>query len=266
MKFGKAVVKYRVPILVIAVILLIPSVIGMASTRINYDMLTYLPEDMDTVIGQNALLDDFGKGAFSFLIVEDLPDREVSALKRKIEAVEHVETVLWYDSLFDISVPKELLPTELYQVFNTENATMLAVFFDTSTSSDDTMDAIREIRSVAGRQCFVSGMSALVTDLKDLCEREEPVYVAIAVVLACLAMMIFMDNWIVPFVFLLSIGMSILLNLGTNYFLGEISYLTKALSAVLQLAVTMDYSIFLWHSYNEQRELCGDRYEAMAAA
>ncbi len=266
MKFGKAVVKYRVPILIVAVALLIPSVIGMAATRINYDMLTYLPEDIDTVIGQNELLDDFGKGAFSFIIAEDLPDKDVSALKHKIEAVEHVETVLWYDSLADISVPKEMLPEEIYRAFNTENATMLAVFFDTSTSSDDTMDAIREIRAAAGKQCFVSGMSALVTDLKDLCEKEEPIYVAIAVILACAAMMVFMDNWIVPFVFLLSIGMSILLNMGTNYFLGEISYLTKALSAVLQLAVTMDYSIFLWHSYHEQRNLCEDKYAAMANA
>ena len=266
MKFGKAVVKYRVPILIISVVLLIPSVIGMAATRINYDMLNYLPEDMDTVIGQNELMEDFGKGAFSFIIIEDLPDKDVSALKSKIEKVEHVETALWYDSIADVSIPKEILPDELYGEFNTENATLMAVFFDTSTSSDETMDAIREIRSVAGKQCFVSGMSALVTDLKDLCEREEPIYVAIAVILACAAMMLFLDNWVVPLVFLVSIGMSILLNMGTNYFLGEISYLTKALSAVLQLAVTMDYSIFLWHSYNEQRLQYDDHKEAMAVA
>ena len=266
MKFGKFVVKFRIPILIIALILLIPSVLGMLGTRINYDMLNYLPDDMDTVIGQEALLEDFNKGAFSFVIVEDMPPKDVSALKEKIEQVEHVDTVLWYDSFADISVPMEMLPDELYNAFNTENATMMAIFFDTSTSSDDTMDAIREIRSIAGKQCFVSGMSALVTDLKDLCEKEEPIYVALAVVLACAAMMIFLDGWLVPFVFLASIGMSILLNLGTNYFMGEISYITKALSAVLQLAVTMDYSIFLWHSYNEKREQFSDHKEAMAAA
>ena len=235
MKFGKFVVKFRIPILIIALILLIPSVLGMLGTRINYDMLNYLPDDMDTVIGQEALLEDFNKGAFSFVIVEDMPPKDVSALKEKIEQVEHVDTVLWYDSFADVSVPMEMLPDELYNAFNTENATMMAIFFDTSTSSDDTMDAIREIRSIAGKQCFVSGMSALVTDLKDLCEKEEPIYVALAVVLACAAMMIFLDSWLVPFVFLASIGMSILLNLGTNYFMGEISYITKALAAVLQL-------------------------------
>ena len=266
MKFGKAVVKCRVPILIVALALLIPAVFGMVNTRINYDMLNYLPEDMDTVIGQDELMEDFGKGAFSFIIVEDMPAKDVSALKTKIEAVNHVETVLWYDSIADISIPMEILPDSLYEVFNAGNATMMAVFFDTSTSSDDTMDAIREIRSIAGKQCFVSGMSALVTDLKDLCEQEEPIYVAIAVVLATVAMMLFMDNWLIPFVFLASIGIAIVINLGTNYFMGEISYITKALSAVLQLAVTMDYSIFLWHSYNEQRASYPDLLEAMGRA
>ncbi len=266
MRFSKAVVKYRIPILIIAVLLLIPSVFGMLGTRINYDMLNYLPDDMDTVIGQNELLEDFGKGAFSFIIVEDMPAKDISALKEKIEAVDHVETVIWYDSLADISMPIEMLPDKIYNEFNTENATMMAVFFDSATSADVTMDAIREIRSIAGKQCFVSGMSALVTDLKDLCEREEPIYVGIAVVLACVAMMLFLDGWLIPFVFLISIGMMILINLGSNYFLGEISYITKALSAVLQLAVTMDYSIFLWHSYNEQRLKYSDNKEAMTYA
>ena len=266
MRFSKAVVKYRVPILIAALLLMIPSVMGMAGTRINYDMLDYLPEDMDTVIGQNELLEEFHKGAFSFLILEDMPIRDVSALKEKIQEVDHVETVLWYDSLLDISVPMELLPDKVCDAFNTEGATMMAVFFDTSTSSDLTMDAIREIRSIAGEQCFVSGMSALVTDLKDLCEAEEPVYVGIAVALACAAMLLLLDSWLAPLVFLASIGMMILLNLGTNYFMGEISYITKALSAVLQLAVTMDYSIFLWNSYNEQRARRGGHEEAMTAA
>ena len=266
MRFSKAVVKHRILILIVVLALMIPSVLGMAGTRINYDMLDYLPEDMETVIGQNELLEDFGKGAFSFIIVEDMPAKDVAALKEKIEQVDHVETVLWYDSIADLSIPMELLPDKIYNEFNTENATMMAVFFDTSTSSDITMDAIREIRQIAGKQCFVSGMSALVTDLKDLCEKEEPIYVGIAVLLACVAMLVFLDSWLVPFVFLASIGMMILLNLGTNYFMGEISYITKALSAVLQLAVTMDYSIFLWHSYNEQRTRCDDNKAAMAVA
>lgn len=266
MKFGKWVVKCRIPILILAVTLLIPSLIGMIMTRINYDMLTYLPGDIDTVVGQDILMDEFGKGAFSFVIIEGMDPEDVSSLREDISHVDHVDTVLWYDDFADVSVPMEMLPSKLYDAFNSGDSTMLAIFFDTSTSSDDTMEAITEIRSIAGKQCFVSGMSAMVTDLKDLCEKEEPIYVGIAVALACVAMMIFMDNWISPFVFLLSIGMAILLNMGTNYFLGEISYLTKALSAVLQLAVTMDYSIFLWHSYEEQKTLYDDNKEAMAVA
>lgn len=266
MRFSRAVIKYRVLILILAVLLLVPSVIGMINVRINYDMLDYLPSDMDTVIGQNELLEEFGKGAFSLIIVEDMPEKDVAKLTEKIKAVDHVETVLWYNSIADMSIPMEIIPEEIYSEFNRGNSTMMAVFFDSATSADVTMDAIREIRSIAGKQCFVSGMSALVTDLKDLCEKEEPIYVGIAVVLALLAMMLFLDGWLVPFVFLASIGMMVLLNLGTNYFLGEISYITKALSAVLQLAVTMDYSIFLWHSYNEQRERFDDNKEAMAYA
>ena len=266
MRFSKAVVKCRIPILIITLLLMIPSVLGIVGTRINYDMLDYLPEDMDTVVGQNELLEDFGKGAFSLIIVEDMPDRDVAKLCEKIKDVDHVETVLWYSSLADISIPKEMLPDEIYDEFNKGDATMMAVFFDSSTSADVTMDAIREIRSISGKQCFVSGMSALVTDLKDLCEKEEPIYVAIAVALACAAMLLFLDSWLVPFVFLASIGMMILLNLGTNYFFGEISYITKALSAVLQLAVTMDYSIFLWHAYNEERGKTDDNKAAMASA
>ena len=182
MHFSRAVVKYRIPILLIAVLLMIPSVLGMVGTRINYDMLTYLPDDMDTVIGQNELLEDFGKGAFSFIVVEDMPDKEVAALCDKLETVDHVETVLWYSSLADITIPKELLPDALYKEFNTDHSTLMAVFFDSATSADVTMDAVREIRSIAGKQCFVAGMSALVTDLKDLCEQEEPIYVGLAVV------------------------------------------------------------------------------------
>ena len=249
MKLARNIVRLRVPILVLALVLLIPSVFGMAATRINYDMLTYLPEDMETVVGQDELMKEFGKGAFSFIIVEDMEPEEVSRLRKSIEGVEHVDSVIWYDSLADLSVPMELLPDEVYKAFNAGNATLMAVFFDSSTSADVTMEAVDRIRTICGRQCFVAGMSALVLDLKQLCEREEPIYVALAVVLAAAAMTLLLDCWLAPLVFLACIGMMVLLNLGSNVFLGEISYITKALAAVLQLAVTMDYSIFLWHAY-----------------
>ena len=266
-KLSKAIVKHRLLILIIAAILIIPSIIGMAGTRINYDMLSYLPDDIETIEGQDILLKDFGKGAFSFVIVDGMEDKDISKLRGKLEKIDNVDSVIWYDSLMDISVPKEVLPDEIYNAFNSGDSTVMAVFFKTSTSADETMQAIKEIRKTAGKSCFVTGMSAVVTDLKDLCEHEEPIYVGLAVLLCCAAMMLFMDNWIVPFVFLLSIGSAILLNLGTNYFLGEISYITKALAAVLQLAVTMDYSIFLWHSYEEQKaRYSGDKQRAMAHA
>ena len=266
-KFGKGVVKLRIPILIVTLLLMIPSALGMAATRINYDMLTYLPGDIETMVGQDILMDEFGKGAFSFVIVEDMEEKEVAALREKIENVDHVATVLWYDSVADLSVPMELLPDEYYDVFNSENATMMAVFFDTSTSADETLDAAAEIKQIAGEQCFVSGMTAMVADLKELCEREEVIYVILAVVLSCIVMVAFLDSWALPVIFLLSIGMAILLNMGTNVFFGEISFLTQALAAVLQLAVTMDYSIFLWHSYVEQQERFeGDKKRAMAHA
>ncbi len=266
MRFAHAVVKHRIAILIVTILLMVPAVFGYVHTRVNYDMLTYLPSDMETVQGQDELMKEFGKGAFSFLVMENMPWKDVAELKQKISAIDHVESVVWYDTLADISIPTELLPEKIRNAFVTDDATMMAVFFDTSTSADVTMDAIREIRSVAGKQCFVTGMSAMVTDLKDLCEREEPIYVGIAVVLALAAMLFLLDNYAAPFVFLLSIAMMIVLNLGTNYFFGEISYITKALSAVLQLAVTMDYSIFLWNSYNEQCKRQDDRKEAMAQA
>ena len=267
MCFAKKIVQLRVPILVLAVLLLIPSVFGMANTRINYDMLTYLPEDMETVVGQDALMKDFGKGAFSLIVIEDMQPEEVSRLRKSIESVDHVDSVIWYDSLMDVSIPMEMLPEKVYKAFNSGDATLMAVFFDSSTSADVTMDAVSEIRGICGRQCFVAGMSALVLDLKNLCEKEEPVYVALAVVLAAAAMMLLLDSWLAPLVFLACIGMMVLLNLGTNVFFGEISYITKALAAVLQLAVTMDYSIFLWNSYNEQLRIHPeDHKEAMACA
>ena len=266
MKFGKAVVKSRVVILIVAIALMIPSALGMIFTRVNYDMLNYLPDSLETVKGQEYLMDEFGKGAFSFVIVENMEPKDVVKLEDKIKKVKHVDTVLWYADIADLSVPVEMLPDKVYNAFNSGDATLMAVFFDTSTSADSTMEAITEIKQIAGEQCFVSGMSAMVCDMRDLAESQEAVYVAIAVVMAVIVMMLFLDSWIIPFVFLLSIGMSILLNMGTNIFLGEISYITKALAAVLQLAVTMDYSIFLWHSYEEHKGICSDHKEAMAVA
>lgn len=266
MKLAKAIVKSRFVILIVSLALLVPAALGMIFTRTNYDMLNYLPDSLETVQGQQYLLDDFGKGAFSFLIFENVDDKDIAKTEEKIKQVDHVDTVLWYDDIADLSIPKGILPDKIYDAFNSGDETLMAVFFDTSSSADETMDAITEIRSIAGEQCLVSGISAMVTDLRDLCEREETIYVGIAVVLAVIAMMVFMDNWIIPFVFLASIGISILVNLGSNYFMGEISYITKALAAVLQLAVTMDYSIFLWHSYGEQKGIYSDHKEAMAAA
>lgn len=266
MRFGKAVVKSRVIILIVALALLVPSVLGMIFTRVNYDMLSYLPDDLDTVKGQEYLLKDFGKGAFSFIIVDGMEEKDIVELEKKIKKVDHVDTVLWYADVADVSLPMELLPDDVKNAFNAGDETMIAVFFDSSTSSDATMDAIAKIRDITNKQCFVSGMSAMICDLRLLAEREEIIYVAIAVVLAVIVMMLFMDSYIIPFIFLASIGMSILFNMGSNYFLGEISYITKALAAVLQLAVTMDYSIFLWHSYEEEKRHISDHKEAMAKA
>ena len=234
--FGNAVVKHRKLILLFAVILLVPSVIGMALTRINYDMLDYLPDDIETMKGQNILLEDFDKGAFSILMVEGMEPKDVSSLKSEIEKVDHVTSVVWYDSIFGSNVPIEFLPSKIYDKFNKDDTTLMAVFFDTSTSADETMEAIGSIRRIAGGKCFVTGMSAMVTDLKNLCEKEEPIYVGIAVLCSVVVMMLFLDSFIIPLVFLASIGMAILLNLGTNFFMGEVSYITKALAAVLQLA------------------------------
>ena len=266
MKFGKAVVKCRVAILIVTLALLIPAVLGMIFTRVNYDMLNYLPGDLDTVKGQQYMLEDFNKGAFSFLIFENADDKTMKEASEKIKQVDHVATVLNFSDIADGAIPKEMLPDKIYNAFNAGDDSLMAVFFDTSSSSDETMNAITEIRRICDGECLVSGISAMVTDLRDLCEREEAIYVAIAVVLAVAAMMLFMDNWMIPFVFLASIGVAILMNLGSNFFLGEISYITKALSAVLQLAVTMDYSIFLWSSYNEQKHHYDDNKEAMAKA
>ena len=265
--FGKKVVKYRVLILILGVLLLIPSVFGYLHTRVNYDVLTYLPDNIETMKGQDILVNDFGTGAFSMFIVDGMEEKDVAKLKEKIEKVDHVANVIWYDSISDISVPMSMLPDDIYDVFNSDTGTMMAIFFDEGTSSDGTMDAIAQIRGIAGKQCFLSGMSAVVTDTKNLAEKETPVYVLIAVILAVVVLGLTMESFFVPLLFMLSIGMAIIYNLGSNYFMGEISYITKALAAVLQLGVTLDYSIFLMHSYEEQQvRYDGDKKRAMAHA
>ena len=266
-KLGKGIVKCRVPILIISILLLIPSFFGMVKTRINYDILSYLPDDIDTMKGQNIMLDEFGKGGFSMVIIEGMDDKDVSKLKEKIEKVDHVDSIIWYDTIADLSLPKEVLPDDIYDIFNSGDSTMMAVFFDQSTSADSTLDAVKEIRSIAGEQCFVSGMSSIVADIKDLTVSEMTAYVIIAVILISIILAITMDSFLIPVFFMISVGMAILYNLGTNIFKGEISFITQALAAVLQLAVTMDYSIFLWHSYKEQKaEHPDDNHTAMAVA
>ena len=264
--FGNVVVKIRHLILIIALVLIIPAVWGYFHTRVNYDILTYLPDSIETIQGQNILMDEFGTGAITMLIVEDKSDREIVALEEKIRQVEHVKKVLWYDSFADITVPKEMLPEKIRDAFLKGNATLLAITYDTSTSSDETMEAVAGIREVLDSGCYLQGMSAVITDTKDLAESEEPVYVALAVLLASIILALSMDTYLAPVFFLLSIGIAIIYNLGSNYFFGEVSYITKALAAVLQLGVTMDYSIFLWHSFKENEKKFDTSLEAMAAA
>ena len=266
-KFGRGVVKLRVPILIVSVLLLIPSIFGFVSTRINYDILSYLPSDIETMKGQDIMLDEFGKGGFSLVMLDGMEDKDVEKVKEKIEKVDHVCDVLWYDTLADVSLPKEVLPDDIYDFFNTDNSTMMAVFFDEATSADGSLEAVKEIRSIAGEQCFVSGMSSVVEDIKDLTMQEAPMYVVIAVILTSIILALTMDSFLIPLFFMLSVGMAIVYNMGTNFIQGEISFITEALAAVLQLAVTIDYSIFLWHSYKEEKEKHpGDNKEAMAVA
>ena len=268
-KFGKVVVKLRIPILVLSFLLLIPSVLGYFNTRVNYDILYYLPSDIDTMQGQDILLDDFGKGAYAMVVVDGMNKSNVSKLVKKVEGVDHVASVISYSGVVGDDVPSEILPDKFRSYFENENsgATLFAIFFDDTTSSDDTMKAIQEVRDVTDNQCYIAGMSAVVTDTKTMAEKETPFYVLVAVVLVCIVLAIFMDSFLVPVFFMLSIGMAIVYNLGSNYFLGEVSYITKALAAVLQLGVTLDYSIFLWHSYKEAKEETPDNHqEAMAVA
>ncbi len=266
-KFGKKVVKLRIPILIISVLLLIPSVLGIVNTRINYDILSYLPKDIETMKGQDILMEEFNTGAFSICVVEGMENKDVSKLRDQIEEVPHVKSVIWYDSVADLSVPMEILPEDIRGKFVKGEDTMMAVMYDSSMSSDETMEAVKQIRRLADQQCLVSGMSAVVTDIKDICNQEMMAYVAIAGALSCVILALTMDSFLAPVFFLLSIGMEILYNLGSNVLSGEICYITQALAAVLQLGVTMDYSIFLWHSYEENQErFPGDKKRAMSHA
>lgn len=268
-KLGRGIVKARIPILVISILLLIPAALGYINTRVNYDILYYLPKEIDTMQGQDILLDEFQKGAYAIVLVDGMHGRELTKLEDKIENVDHVAKLISYNSIVGGDIPLEMIPEKLRsQFYNSDkDSTMLAIFFDDTTSGDGTMNAIKEIRKVTDGQCFISGMSAVVTDTKTLSEKETPIYVLIAVILACIVLALFMDSFLVPVFFMLSIGIAIVYNLGSNYFMGEVSYITKALAAVLQLGVTLDYSIFLWHSYKEMKEEYGDDHkEAMAHA
>ena len=265
-RFARWMVKHRVIVVIICLALMIPSIFGMAATRVKYDLLYYLPEDLDTIKGQNILMEDFGKGAFSLCITEGLSETDQADLEETIRQVPHVDTVIGYASALNGSIPSEILPDDLRERFENGNDRIIAVFFDDTSSAEGTMEAIADIRKAAGEKCFVSGLSAVVTDTKALVEEQEGIYVAIAVALCCIVLMLTMDSFLLPLIFLCCIGVSILWNMGSNYFMGEISYITKAVAAVLQLAVTLDYSIFLWHSYKEQKALCSNRDEAMASA
>ena len=266
-KAGKWIAKRRILIVLIGILLLIPSVIGTIKTRINYDILSYLPESLETVKGQDVMVDEFGTGAFSMVVVEDMPLKDVQKLKNKFEEIEHVKKVLWYDDIADISVPTSMVPKDLKDIFFADDSTMMLVLFDNTTSSDEAMEAVTNMRAIADKQCFISGMSGVVTDIKNLCLQELPIYVAIAALFSFIVLEITGTSFVVPILFLLCIGISILYNMGTNIFLGEISYLTQALVAILQLGVTMDYSIFLLDSFEENKKrFPGDKNRAMGHA
>ena len=266
-KFGKWIAKHKILIIILAALLMIPSVIGYQMTRINYDVLSYLPNSLETVSGQDIMVDEFGMGAFSMVIVENMENKGVVELKEKLEKVNHVESILWYDDAVDISVPVEMLPEDLKKALFNGNATMMIALFDDTTSADSTMDAVTDMREIVGKQAFISGMSGIVTDIKNLALAEMPVYVAVAAGLALLVLLLTMDSLVTPFIFLSGIGAAILYNLGSNVMFGEISYITKALTAILQLGVTMDYSIFLLESYEANKERFeGDKNRAMAHA
>ena len=266
-KFGKWVARHKILILIFAVVLFIPAVFGYVKTRINYDLLSYLPDSLETVSGQDTMVDKFGMGAFSMVVVENMENKEVAELKEKLKDVEHVEKVIWYDDVADITIPVEMIPDRLRDALFHGDATMMIALFDDTTSADTTMDAIADMRRVVDKQAFISGMSGVVTDIKNLALAEMPVYVAVAAGLSLLVLLLTMDSFVTPFIFLMGIGISIVYNMGSNIFFGEISYITQALTAILQLGVTMDYSIFLLESYEANKvRFEGDKQRAMAHA
>lgn len=264
--FARGVVKSRYIILIISIILLIPAAIGYFNTKVNYDLLYYLPDSIDTMKGQEYILDDFHTGAFGICMVKGLSDKKVSELKKKIEKVDHVEKVIWYDSIAKLKIPKSMIPKKVYNKFNYGDSTIMMIMFNDTSSADNTLNAINEIRTITKNQCKLTGISAIVNDTKILSEQETPIYVGIAILISVIILSLLMDSWLIPFFFLASIGMAIIYNLGSNFFFGQISYVTKALAAVLQLAVTMDYSIFLWHSYEEKKDAHEDKLTAMTHA
>lgn len=266
MKLGEKVVKHRTLILFISLFLLIPATIGYLSTGINYDMLSYLPKDMETMKGQDLLLKEFGKGGFSIVVTENMSKKDVTRIVSEYKKIKHVDSVLDLNKVINPSVPRSMYPELIRKHFDNKNASMIVVFFNTSTSDSGSLEAIKEIRSVSTKNCYVSGMTACIQDLKSLCEGEELKYVVIAVILSLFAMMVLLDSYVAPIIFLLCIGMAILYNMGSNIFFGEISYITQAIAAVLQLGVTMDYSIFLWHSYMENLDEGEDDELAMSQA
>ena len=264
--FARWLVRHRGLVILVCLVLMIPSVLGMAATKTKYDLLYYLPQELETVQGQEILLQDFGKGAFSLLITEGMPLKEQEAMENAVREIPHVESVIGYASITKGALPVEIIPTDYRELFQRGGCMLSAVFFDSGSSAEETMEAIKRVRAIAGEKCFVSGLSAVVTDTKQLVEDQEAIYVGIAVALCALVLTLTMDSFLLPLIFLCCIGVSILYNMGSNYFFGEISYITKAVAAVLQLGVTLDYSIFLWHSYKEQKALTEDKDEAMANA
>ena len=265
-KFGKWIAKHKVIIVIISMLLLIPSFLGMAATRVNYDILSYLPESLETVEGQDIMVDEFGMGAFSMVVVEDMELKDVAALKEKFQNVEHVKDVLWYDSVADLSIPVSMIPEKFKDGFFNDDATMMIALFDNTTSSDAAMEAVSDMRKIANEQCFISGMSGVVTDIKNLALEEMPIYVVIAACLSLLVLLLAMDSLVIPVLFLLSVGLAVVYNLGTNIFFGEVCYITKSLTAVLQLGVTMDYSIFLLNSFEAYKKKYDSKDRAMAHA
>ena len=265
-RFTKGLVRHRGLVIIVCLLLMIPSVLGMAATKTKYDLLYYLPQDLETVQGQEILLEDFGKGAFSLLVTEGMSVSEQADMENALKEIPHVDSVIGYASMTKGLFPLEIIPENIREMFSRGDCMLSAVFFDEGSSSEETMEAIQKVREIAGEKCFVSGLSAVVTDTKQMVEEQEAIYVGIAVALCAVVLMVTLDSFLLPIIFLLCIGVSMLWNMGSNYFLGEISYITKAVAAVLQLGVTLDYSIFLWHSYKEQKAHFEDKDEAMAEA